>query len=83
MDVKLLATHPSFSMGFDRVVNGANYLFGKSVFQSTVQKFVQILFLLSLRVLAGKPLSSVLSNLICLALKVTVHVGHDGSKYRN
>ena len=29
--VSLLATHPSFDMGFDRAVNGANYLFGESV----------------------------------------------------
>ena len=28
---QLLATYPSFDMGFDRAVNGGSYLFGESV----------------------------------------------------
>ena len=29
--VLVLATQPSFDMGFDRAVNGANFLFGENI----------------------------------------------------
>ena len=51
--VSHLATHPSFHMVFDRAVNGGNCLFSESVSEFNFIGVVQLLFMFSLRALAG------------------------------
>ena len=80
--VSLLMTHPSFDLGFDKAVNGANYLFGESVSLInfiTLYSFCfpSVFWLEKVNETSLLPLLNLVP--LCLTLKVTVKFETEGS----